>query len=124
MTIIRKQGFDFGFDPVACDECPSYCCCGESGYVWVSQQEFSQICEFLHINPVDCLDRYFQRVGNALSLKERVVEGRFECVFIEGAEKRCSVYEVRPVQCREFPFWNYFKKHKDEVVRECPGIRQ
>jgi Fe-S-cluster containining protein len=31
---------------------------------------------------------------------------------------------MRPEQCRRFPFWEYFKTHREQLVRECPGIRE
>jgi hypothetical protein len=58
-----------------------------------------------------------------LSLKERYEEGNYQCVFYDDQIQGCSVYEVRPVQCRRFPFWEYFKKHRSEVLEECPGTR-
>lgn len=32
------------------------------------------------------------------------------------------IYEVRPTQCRTFPFWDYFKTRVDELKLECPGV--
>ena len=121
---IRREGFDFAFDPSACADCPSRCCRGKSGHVWVNQKELLQISTFLEINPIDCIQKYFNRVENRLSVKERFAEDSLECVFLEGAEKRCAIYPVRPLQCRQFPFWDYFRTHKDELLKECPGIRE
>jgi len=122
--LIRRDGFDFAFDPGACGDCPGRCCRGPSGRIWVHQGELLQICTFLKTNPIDCIQEYFNRVGNRLSVKERFAEGHFECLFLQGAEKRCVIYPVRPLQCRQFPFWDYFRTHKDELFRECPGIRE
>jgi Fe-S-cluster containining protein len=124
MGVIRKEGFDFGFDPGACADCPGHCCRGESGQIWVDQQEILAISGFLGINVIDCIRTYLDRIGSRLSIKERFADDGFECVFFEGVSKRCSVYTVRPAQCRQFPFWEYFRKHKDEAMRECPGIRE
>jgi len=121
--VIQREGFDFAFDPSACMDCPSRCCGGTSGHVWVNQQELLEICTFLSTNPIDCIQKYFNRVENRLSIKERFSGHDFECVFLEGLEKRCSIYEARPLQCRRFPFWDHFRTHKDEVIEECPGIR-
>jgi Fe-S-cluster containining protein len=123
MSIIRRDGFDFGFDPGACTGCPSHCCRGKSGRVWLNQQEIFQICNFLNMNAIDFIQKHTDRMGNRLSIKERHSEHDFECVFLEGSQKKCSIYEVRPTQCRRFPFWNYFRKHKDQAIKECPGIR-
>ena len=122
MGIIQKDGFDFAFDPGACKKCPGHCCCGESGNIWVSQQEILQICSLLQINPVDYIQKYLNRIGNRFSIKERFTEDAFECVFFDGPQKQCSIYAARPLQCRQYPFWEHFKKHKEQVIKECPGI--
>ena len=124
MGVIRRDGFDFGFDLSACTDCASRCCRGKSGNVWVSQQEILRICTFLKTNAIDFIQEYLNRIGNRLSIKERFTDDNFECVFFEGLERRCSIYPVRPIQCRQFPFWDYFRRHKDEVIQECPGIRE
>ena len=123
MGIIRKHGFDFGFDSGACTDCPGYCCRGESGNVWINQREIHQICSFLKTNPIDFIQKYLNRIGNRFSIKERFTEHDFECVFFEGSQRQCSIYAVRPLQCRQYPFWEHFIKHKDQVIKECPGIR-
>jgi Fe-S-cluster containining protein len=122
MSIIRMDGFDFSFDPSACEECPGYCCCGESGKIWVSQQEILQICSLLQMNPIDFTLGYLNRIGNRFSIKERPAERGFECVFFQSSQNRCSIYAARPFQCRQYPFWEHFKKHKEQVIKECPGI--
>jgi len=124
MSVIQREGFDFGFDPGACGDCPSHCCRGESGRIWVNQQEIFQICNFLKMNAVDFIGRYLRREGNRLSITERFSGHDFECVFLEGPPYKCSIYDVRPMQCRQFPFWDYFRKHRDEAFKECPGVRE
>jgi Fe-S-cluster containining protein len=122
MTVIRRDGFGFGFDPDACRDCPSRCCRGESGRIWVSQQEISRIRNFLEMNAIDFIRDYLRQESNRMSIRERFTGHDFECVFLEGPPYRCLIYAVRPMQCQLFPFWNYFKKHKGEVNKECPGI--
>jgi Fe-S-cluster containining protein len=124
MGVIRRNGFGFGFDPSACSGCPGRCCRGTSGNVWVSPSEILQISGFLETNSIDCIQKYLNRVGNRLSIKERFTGHDFECVFFEGPKKGCSIYPVRPLQCRQFPFWDYFRRHKDQLVKECPGITE
>lgn len=45
------------------------------------------------------------------------------CIFLEGG--RCSVYELRPKQCRTFPFWPELMESRDtwdrDVASFCPG---
>jgi Fe-S-cluster containining protein len=42
-------------------------------------------------------------------------------------KKVCSVYDVRPLQCRTWPFWDGLlssKKAWDEAGKRCHGINQ
>ncbi|MFO7750572.1 MAG: YkgJ family cysteine cluster protein [Desulfobacteraceae bacterium] len=121
MSLIVKNGFDFKFDSAVCKTCQGYCCRGESGNVWVSFTEIDDICDFLNLNRIDGFDRYFDRVDNRVSVKETFTDGEFRCVFLDTGGG-CSIYGVRPVQCRTFPFWAEFKQKKEDVFRLCPGV--
>ena len=122
MDLITKQGFDFGFDPKACEQCNSRCCRGASGNIWVTRQDIQAICESLNINVIDGMDRYFKRVGNRFSIKEVVFGDEYLCVFLEPGQG-CRIYGVRPLQCRSFPFWNHFRTRPEELLKQCPGIK-
>jgi hypothetical protein len=100
-----------------CSQCGN-CCTGGPGYVWVSPEEIVRLAEFLHITADQVVERYCRKVGDRLSFKEKRGPGGFDCVFLtEGKEtapskggvplKRqgCSIYPVRPLQCRTWPFW-------------------
>jgi len=66
---------------------------------------------------------YLKKVGHRYSLVEKkLAEDDYACIFFDTDKKRCSIYPVRPLQCRTFPFWQQFKNSEDEVRRECPGI--
>lgn len=50
-------------------------------------------------------------------------KGSANCIFLK--EKKCSVYEGRPTQCRTWPFWPEVmsaKAWKKEVADFCPGV--
>ncbi len=91
-----KEGLRFG-----CTGC-GQCCTGSPGYVWLSIKEAETMADALKIPIEEFIRKYTRRVGDRLSLKEDAKN--YDCVFLEG--KRCSVYEVRPKQCRTFPWWN------------------
>jgi Fe-S-cluster containining protein len=122
MGIIIKEGFNFGFNPDACRRCTGKCCHGESGRIWADQQEILQISTFLKINPIDYIQRYLNRIENRYSIKERFTQDDFECVFFDGSKNICSIYPVRPFQCRKYPFWEHFRLNMEQAIRECPGI--
>ena len=46
------------------------------------------------------------------------------CIYLDG-EKKCTVYEARPAQCRSFPFWaeNVRSDRSWQLtVSSCPGL--
>jgi Fe-S-cluster containining protein len=118
-VIIQKEGFNYKFDTDACKNCEGNCCIGESGYIWVSPKEIKEIASFLGIDEEIFKSRFLIKVGYRFSLKEKPYKDGFACIFFENG---CKIYPVRPLQCRTFPFWDYFKDHLDELKKECPGI--
>lgn len=123
MTLRRKDGFAFAFDPNACRSCPGHCCSGDSGYVWISPTEANALAEFLGLNALDFYREYTYRKDGKVSLKECVDGDVFRCVFFDAMAKMCRVYEARPVQCRTYPFWEWNKSRVSDLIDECPGIQ-
>ena len=119
MNVIEKEGFPYKFDADACMECEGNCCIGESGYIWVSPKEIEEIAGFLKMDIEKFKQMYLVKAGYKYSIKEKPYKNGFACIFFANG---CSIYPVRPKQCRTFPFWDYFKTHIDELVKECPGI--
>ncbi len=122
MDLIAKEDYPYRFDPNVCESCKGRCCVGESGYIWVNPKEIESICEFLHVGFEDFAHKYLTKVRFRYSLKEKIFDDGYACVFFDEQKKQCGIYEVRPSQCRSFPFWNYFKTRVKEVQEECPGI--
>lgn len=123
VKLITKKGFDYCFDPAACDDCRGRCCRGESGYIWVSAVEVEHIAAYLRTSTVDLAARHLLRVDGRLSIRERRTGEELVCVFFDEQTARCAIYAVRPAQCRLFPFWDQFKTCREEVMRECPGVK-
>jgi len=121
-SLIKKEGFSYAFDPSACFSCGGRCCTGESGYIFVNKSEIEEISNFLNMKTKDFVTKYLYREGFKYSIKERKVDDSYECVFYDAPTNGCTVYEARPIQCRTFPFWDYFKNRIDELQLECPGI--
>jgi len=122
LDIVREDGFSYGFKPSACEECDGHCCRGESGYIWVTPEEIKNIAEFLNIEEKIFINDYLNKIKYKMSIKEVMIGGEYECVFFDNKTKKCQIYEVRPKQCRTFPFWDYFKDRVSEVKKECIGI--
>lgn len=122
MCVIKKDGFNFAFNSKACESCQGKCCIGESGYIWVNPKEITNLIEFLKIDTEKFKENYLKKVGFRYSLNEVEYEGGFACVFFDMEKRCCKVYNVRPNQCRSYPFWEHFKKNQHEVEKECIGI--
>ncbi len=124
MDLIEKDGYGYKFDPSACFACGGHCCTGESGYIWVKYKEIEAISNFLDLPIEDFAIMYLKKIKHRYSLIEKIreVEGDHACIFFDDEIKGCSIYPVRPLQCRTFPFWDQYKTDKEEVKKECPGI--
>ncbi len=120
--LMRCEGFSYSFDPRACETCQGNCCTGESGYIWVSPEELKMIANHLEMEEGTFIKEYLFKVRYRFTLKEIAYQDGFCCVFFDTIRKQCSIYPVRPSQCRTFPFWDYFKENINEVKKECPGI--
>lgn len=122
--LIKKDGFNFAFDPKGCDSCSGNCCIGESGYIWINTQEIKALALNLNLNVEELKRRYLNKISYKYSIKEiKLSSNNFACCFFNLEKKQCSIYSVRPNQCRTFPFWDYFKENEKEVYKECPAIK-
>ncbi|MGB4726607.1 MAG: YkgJ family cysteine cluster protein [Thermogutta sp.] len=106
-----------------CTGC-GYCCSGQPGYVYVNQEEIKALAEFFRLSPAEFEERFVRTIGKAKSLIE---QPNGDCVFLHPLTRKCLVYELRPRQCRSFPFWSSILKTKrtwEEICRTCPGCGQ
>jgi Fe-S-cluster containining protein len=110
-----KDGLKF-----ECTQCGN-CCTGAPGYVWLKLPELYRIAEFLGLRDRDFAQKYVRKVGERISLIEKP---NGDCIFYD---KGCTIYPVRPTQCRTFPFWPEIVKSPatwSEAAAECPGMNQ
>ncbi|MBB64762.1 MAG: zinc/iron-chelating domain-containing protein [Waddliaceae bacterium] len=114
------QEHSFRFQCTGCGEC----CTGPEGYTWVTPEEITAMAEHLDMDLDAFCERYVRKVGNRWSLKETRVSGeRYDCVFLR--EKKCSIYSVRPTQCRTYPWWPSVVSSEqswDQEAKYCEGI--
>lgn len=118
--------FEFDFDCSHCQACGGKCCIGESGYIFASLKELEMIADFIQIPFEDFLLRYVKKVGYRFSLIERKFQEGYACIFFDTEKSHCSIYEVRPKQCRDFPFWDIYldAKHLPQLFKECKGVKK
>lgn len=99
------------------------CCTGFPGFVWVTEDEIIKMAAKKGLSEKEFTRKYLRDAGGRLSLRE--MPKTYDCVFLED-KKRCSIYDVRPKQCRTFPFWKEALSSPEaweETARGCEGIR-
>ena len=121
--MMQKDGFPFSFTSSACASCGGACCIGESGYIWISYPEIEAVAEYLNLSIEEFAKGYLTRAKSRYSLREVKTENLgYACIFFDVEKRLCTIYDVRPKQCRTFPFWEQFKCDTKELVKECPGV--
>lgn len=122
MELMTHEQYNFKFDSTACEACGGHCCTGESGYIWAKYAEIEQMAEFVNLSVEEFATIYLRKVKHRYSLIEKqLAPDNFACVFFDETKKRCSIYPVRPLQCRTFPFGNslnMMKKRYEKSVLE------
>ena len=111
----------------SCAQCGN-CCTGPTGYVWFSPEEAKAMAQHLALDPATFRRRYAHKVDGQWSLNEHKTQHGYDCVFLNRtAEGKalCGIYDVRPTQCRTWPFWtentatpSYWRN----AAKKCPGI--
>lgn len=119
---MKEDGFDYAFNPNACSACQGKCCTGESGYIYVTKNEIEKISKLLSLDIREFVNDYLFKKGYKYSIKEIKFNDSHECIFYDRESNACTIYDVRPLQCKTFPFWDYYKTRVDELKLECPGI--
>lgn len=90
-----KDGLSFN-----CTGCGK-CCTGFPGFVWVNEAEIHAMANFLKLTNDDFSKKYLRLIDGKLSLKE--ILPNYDCVFLDN--NKCTIYPVRPTQCKTYPWW-------------------
>jgi uncharacterized protein len=105
-----------------CTQCGN-CCTGAPGYVWLNDAEIAALAEFRGENVTEFLALHTRLAHRGRTLRERV---NGDCVFYD-ASVGCTVYPVRPRQCRTWPFWESAtgtRERWEHTCNICPGSGQ
>lgn len=116
---IEKPWFDEGLR-FKCTGCGK-CCTGSPGYVYLSKPDLEHLAAHFALSEEEFLQKYARDVDGQYALLEE--PETYDCVFLKN--KRCTVYEARPIQCRTFPWWiHHLRKSEDwkEAAQRCEGI--
>jgi Fe-S-cluster containining protein len=97
------------------------CCTGTEGYVWLTADDIARIAAFRGETTEAFQRDHVRWVEGKLSLLEKP-GGNCEMFDPAGG---CTIYDVRPAQCRTWPFWPVnvatASAWKDTGAR-CPGV--
>ena len=117
-----------------------HCCSGAPGYVWITPQEIHRLAQHLALSDHQVIENYCRLVGDHYSLNENPnARGAYDCVFLidqpptpkasshqlAHACRSCTIYPVRPLQCRTWPFWHgnlLSNSNWDRACARCPGM--
>ncbi|MFZ1984336.1 MAG: YkgJ family cysteine cluster protein [Desulfatitalea sp.] len=115
----RAYFFDQGLR-FACQRC-GQCCTGAPGKVFVGPDEIGPMADHLDMAVGPFTETYLYPYKDSYSIAE---DPHGNCLFFDQG---CTLYTVRPLQCRTFPFW--FSNLRSEkrwlkIQQECPGIGQ
>ena len=98
-------------------------CCDAHGYVYLTEHDLARMAEYTGMTVAEFEAKYVFRTKHLLRLRKPKDR---QCHFL--TKSGCSVHEVKPVQCRLYPFWPELVAHRDiwdyEGKRKCPGIGQ
>ena len=115
MAKFWKDGINF-----ECHEC-GHCCTFPGGAIYATEDEFQAISTHLNISLTDFYDQYAFPINGLISIMSTE---KGPCVFYD---KGCTIYEVRPPQCRTYPFWPEVINREIDWKKEskaCKGIGQ
>ena len=104
-----------------CTAC-GVCCTGEPGHVWLTPEEIQRIAKARGLSKWAFKQRFVNRIGKRLSLKEKA---NGDCCMLKDG--KCSIYEVKPLRCTTFPFWEpvlHSREEWEETAENCEGIDQ
>ncbi|MCE9590059.1 MAG: YkgJ family cysteine cluster protein [Planctomycetes bacterium] len=122
----RDEWYEDGLQ-FSCTQCGN-CCTGPPGYVWFTDAEAVGLAAYLKLDEPDFRKTFAHKIGGKWTLNETETEHGFDCIFLrrdEQGKALCSVYPVRPKQCRTWPFWEGNLASEATWARagqRCPGM--
>ena len=103
-------------------ECQAGCtnCCTQNGHVYLTEEDIGGMAGRLGMTREAFEGRYVNSKDDQPRLNMKLAE---RCHFLE--EGRCRIHQVKPLQCRVFPYWpeNVRTKRAWHGLRKyCPGV--
>ncbi|OQS06510.1 hypothetical protein THRCLA_01455 [Thraustotheca clavata] len=108
----------FAFKCTGCGRC----CTGKGGVARVNGVEIAAISDYLSMPEESFVKKFVRIVNGGPALRQ--TEDDSQCVFLDN--KKCTIYPVRPTQCRTYPFWpqQLISKYDWQLAaKQCEGIK-
>ncbi|WP_242094890.1 YkgJ family cysteine cluster protein [Aestuariivivens sediminicola] len=103
LDYMMQELHDAEFNKTSCLECAN--CCKTTGPLF-TDKDIERIAKFLKLKPFQFIEHYLKVDED----KDYVLQS-VPCSFL-GADNYCSIYDVRPKACREFPHTDRKKFHQ------------
>ncbi|MCL2646006.1 MAG: YkgJ family cysteine cluster protein [Phycisphaerales bacterium] len=111
-----------------CVQC-GRCCSSGPGYVWLTDADLHRIADYLNL-PLETFTRtHVRHVSGGQTRFALTEKFNYDCTFLtrDPATQTisCTIYSVRPTQCRTWPFWPHNLKNPQSWQRAsatCPGM--
>ena len=103
LDYMMQELHDAEFNRTSCLECAN--CCKTTGPLF-TDKDIERIAKFLKLKPIQFIEHYLKVDED----RDYVLQS-LPCSFLD-ADNYCSIYEVRPKACREFPHTDRKKFHQ------------
>ena len=103
LDYLMQSLHDEEFDKTDCLKCAN--CCKTTGPLF-TDKDIERIAKYFKLKPSEFMERYLM-----LDEDNDYVLQSVPCAFL-GLDNYCSIYEVRPKACREFPHTDRKKFHQ------------
>ncbi len=118
LDVIMKEVHQKVFDRIDCLQCAN--CCKTTGPLLI-QKDIERIARYLKMKPQQFIEKYVR-----IDEDQDYVFQSMPCPFL-GSDNYCSIYDVRPRACKEFPHTerkNFYQINKLtlENVNICPAV--
>ena len=103
LDVVARTTHDEVFDYIDCLSCAN--CCKTTGPLF-TEKDIERIASFLKLSPGQFIEKYLKRDEDGDWVLQSV-----PCTFL-GPDNYCSIYNVRPKACAEFPHTNRRKLYQ------------
>lgn len=106
------------FEYTKCLECAN--CCKTTSPMF-TDKDISRIAKYLRIKPSRFTEKYLK-----IDEEKDYVLQAVPCIFL-GEDNNCSIYDVRPKACRDYPHTNRKKQYQllnltEKNIAVCPAV--